>query len=136
MDVLPFPVEPSIARASLTERVHQIGRDVIAPAANDVDQSARFPAEAAEALRELELFSAYVPRRFGGLGLSIREIARLCEILGEYCGSAAMVFAMHQIQAACIVHHAARSAYFEQFLRDLVARQFLIASATTEIGVG
>jgi acyl-CoA dehydrogenase len=136
MDVLRFPAEPAIDRASLAERVHQIGRDVIAPAAGEVDAAARFPKEAADALRELELFSAYVPRRFGGLGLTIHEIARLCEILGEYCGSTAMVFAMHQIQVACIVHHAAGSPSFEQFLRDLVARQFLIASATTEIGVG
>jgi acyl-CoA dehydrogenase len=47
-----------------------------------------------------------------------------------------MVFAMHQIQVACIVHHARGSLYFEDFLRQLVDKQYLIASATTELGVG
>jgi acyl-CoA dehydrogenase len=121
---------------SLHARLHQIGRDVIAPASVEVDRDARFPREAFEELRAAELLSAYVPARYGGMGLDIAEIARLCEILGAYCGSTAMIFAMHQIQVACIVHHAAGSPYFDEFLRQLVARQPLIASATTEMGVG
>ena len=63
-------------------------------------------------------------------------MAQICELLGHYCGSTAMVFAMHQIQVACIVHHARGSVYFDEFLRQLVDRQHLIASATTELGVG
>jgi len=47
-----------------------------------------------------------------------------------------MIFAMHQIQIACVVHHYHNSDYFKQFLRDLVSDQYLLASATTEIGVG
>jgi acyl-CoA dehydrogenase len=34
------------------------------------------------------------------------------------------------------VHHARRSQYFQNYLRQLVDRQWLIASATTELGVG
>src|SRR5690242_9425156 len=122
--------------ASLAARVHKVGRDVIAPASDDVDHAARFPREAIDALKSLDLLSAYVPESHGGMGLGIIDIARLCEILGAYCGSTGMVFAMHQIQVACIVHHGQSSRYFDQFLRGLVARQPLIASATTEIGVG
>ena len=131
-DSVQSPVDP----ASLLARVHQVGRDVIAPAADAVDRAARFPSEAIDALKRLELLSAYVPRDLGGLGLGISDIARLCEVLGGYCGSTAMVFAMHQIQVACIVHHARQSRYFERFLAELVARQYLIASATTEMGIG
>jgi len=43
---------------------------------------------------------------------------------------------MHQIQVACLVHHARGSWHFERVLRELVAHQPLIASATTEIGAG
>ncbi|HXT14050.1 MAG TPA: acyl-CoA dehydrogenase family protein [Gemmatimonadaceae bacterium] len=120
----------------LLDRVHEIGRDVIQPAASSVDSCARFPQEGIDALRELKLLSAYVPEEFGGMGLSVIDIGRICEALGQYCGSTAMVFAMHQIQAACIVHHGQQSPYFEQYLRDLVDEQWLIASATTELGVG
>jgi acyl-CoA dehydrogenase len=43
---------------------------------------------------------------------------------------------MHTIQVACVVHHAQQSAYFRNYLLQLVEEQRLIASATTEVGVG
>jgi acyl-CoA dehydrogenase len=122
--------------ASLLERVHALGREVIAPAAQEVDRDARFPAEAIAALKEERLLSAYVPVEFGGLGLDVTQVSRLCEALGQYCASTAMIFAMHQIQAACVVHHGAASAFFRDYMREMAARQHLLASATTELGVG
>lgn len=101
-----------------------------------MDRDARFPRESIDALRELGLLSCYVPEELGGLGLSVSQVARLCEVLGTYCGSTAMIFAMHQIQVACIVHHALPSAYFQAFARRLVEEQLLLASATTELGIG
>ena len=101
-----------------------------------MDRDARFPNEALAALREAGLLSAYVPVEYGGMGLDIQQIARVCEALGHYCGSSAMIYAMHCIQVACVVHHAQESAYFRDYLRKLVEEQRLMASATTEIGTG
>jgi len=70
------------------------------------------------------------------MGLNIVQIARICEILGQYCGSSAMIYSMHMIQVACIVHHAGDSKYFKAYINKLVSEQRLLASATTEIGVG
>jgi acyl-CoA dehydrogenase len=120
----------------LLVRVNEIGREVIAVTAEDVDQKARFPTESISALKEIALLSAYVPRELGGMGLTVTEIAKVCEVLGHYCGSTAMIFAMHQIQVACIVHHALDSAYFRNYLKELVQKQLLMASATTEVGIG
>jgi acyl-CoA dehydrogenase len=47
-----------------------------------------------------------------------------------------MVFAMHQIQVACIVRHAHNAPFFRDYLRELAERQPLVASATSEVGVG
>jgi acyl-CoA dehydrogenase len=118
------------------ELVHEAGKKVIQPQASAVDRDARFPHEGMNALKELKLLSAYVPEELGGMGLNVVEIAKICEVLGQYCGSTAMVFAMHQIQVACIVHHGMSSNYFREYLREVVINQKLIASATTEIGVG
>jgi acyl-CoA dehydrogenase len=118
------------------QEVHAIGKEVLGPHAADVDRAARFPHEAFQALRQAKLLSAYVPRDFGGLGLNVTQIARICEVLGQYCGSSAMIFAMHQIQVACVVHHAQQSAYFQNYLREIAQHQRLLASATTELGVG
>ncbi len=120
----------------LLQKTHALGREVLAAHAGDVDRDARFPREAFDALRQARLLSAYVPRDHGGMGLNVVQIARLCETLGQYCGSSAMIYAMHQIQVACIVHHAQQTAYFRDYLRRLAEGQRLIASATTEVGVG
>jgi acyl-CoA dehydrogenase len=116
--------------------VHEIGQEVIAPAAIDVDAAARFPDEAFAALREEGLLGAYVPRQFGGMGLSMTEVSRVCEVMGHYCASTAMVFAMHQIQVACLAHHHGSQPFHRSFLAEVADRQLLLASATTELGTG
>jgi len=120
----------------LLQQVHVLGKDVLAKWSSEVDRDARFPREAIEALREARLLSAYVPADYGGMGLNVVQVARLCDALGQYCGSSAMIYAMHMIQVACVVHHAQQSAYFRRYLRQLVNEQRLMASATTEVGVG
>ncbi len=122
--------------ADVQALVEELGRTVVSEYASDVDEKARFPSEAFEAFKANKLLSAYVPEKFGGHGLSISELCKLCEILGAYCASTAMIYAMHQIQVACLVHHGQTSSWFQQYLRDLVEKQFLLASATTELGVG
>src|SRR2546421_644551 len=87
----------------LLQNAHALGRDVLGACAAEVDRDARFPAESFDALRQARLLSAYVPQDFGGMGLNVVQVARLCEALGQYCGSTAMIYAMHQIQVACVV---------------------------------
>lgn len=122
--------------ADLLTLVHAIGKEGLAPHAAAVDRDARFPAEALAAMRDAQLLSAYVPTKYGGMGLNIVQIAQVCEALGHYCGSSAMIYAMHCIQVACVVHHAQESPYFRDYLRQLVEEQRLMASATTELGTG
>jgi acyl-CoA dehydrogenase len=121
---------------ALLERVHAVGRGAAAPHAAAVDEAARFPHEAFAALKAEKLLSCYVPVELGGMGLGVGDVARICEVLGTYCANTAMVFAMHQIQVACIVHHALGAPYFQAFARRIVEEQLLLASATTEAGIG
>ena len=122
--------------SSFVASVERIAAEVAALHADDVDQQARFPTEAVDALKEIGALSALVPTELGGGGASTEEIAGACFELGRRCGAAAMVFAMHQIQVACIVRHRNRSEWFDNYLRDLVSEQRLIASATSEVGTG
>jgi len=122
--------EPTIVDVAIA-----IGADVVAPAAGAVDVEARFPREAFDALAQEGLLSALVPRHLGGRGSSISEVALVTEELARHCSSTAMVFAMHQIQAACLVRHG-RTPALLNLTRDLVERQLLLASATTELGIG
>jgi acyl-CoA dehydrogenase len=128
----PYPTDFT----TVLERVHAIGRGCVAPCAAEVDREARFPHEALEALKAEKLLGAYVPLEYGGLGMNVKELAQICEALGQYCASTALVYAMHQIQVGCLVHHGLGAAYFRDYVAELAAEQYLLASATSEMGVG
>lgn len=102
--------------------------------AADVDEHARFPTEAFAALREAGALSAAVPRRFGGQGCGMRELAQQCSALAHGCSASAMILAMHHIQVACIARHGPETPYFQSFMERLVREQLLIASVTSEVG--
>jgi acyl-CoA dehydrogenase len=113
-----------------------VGADIAARHADDVDAKARFPKESFTALREKKLLGILVPRSEGGAGADLAEVVSICHALGQACASTAMIYAMHQIQVACIVRHAAKNAWHRAFLQRLANEQLLLASATSEAGVG
>jgi acyl-CoA dehydrogenase len=123
-------------RTDLLESARAIAREVAAPFAESVDREGRFPAETIAAAREAGLLSALVPPELGGVGASMRDLAESCTIIGQACGSSAMVLAMHHIQVACIARHARGSAFFERYLRRIADEKLLLASVTSEVGVG
>lgn len=123
------------SRAELVALAHRLGSEVLAPAADAVDRDARFPTESIEAMKREQLLSVFIPVELGGGGCSITDLSAICQAFGQYCASSAMVFAMHQIQVACLVRHG-RTPYLQDYLRQIVRDQLLLASATTEAGVG
>ena len=131
-----MPVDSPSLSTELVEKAHNIGATIAGPAADAVDRDARFPTEGINALKKERMMSAFVPTEFGGLGCSVSDLSAICTALGQYCSATAMVYAMHQIQVACIVRHGQTSPYFKQYLTELTETEGLIASATSEIGVG
>ena len=115
-------------------QTQRIAQDVAAQSAGEVDAQARFPMESVQALRRAGLLSAPVPRALGGAGCSLGELAQLCASLAQGCASSAMVLAMHYIQVACIARHGQDSAFFRDYLHELVEHQYLLASITSEVG--
>ncbi|NKJ45295.1 acyl-CoA dehydrogenase [Burkholderia sp. SG-MS1] len=109
---------------------------VAAQFADAVDREARFPREAFDALKREHLLSAMVPTACGGAGLSLADIGAICETLAQGCASTAMVYAMHQIQVACVEAHGGESAWHRRLLAQLVEHQWLLASATSEETIG
>jgi acyl-CoA dehydrogenase len=106
--------------------------EAAATEAEAVDREARFPQKAIEAARKERLLGAQIPIEFGGEGASPSEVADMCYALGRACGSAGMIFAMHQTKVACLVRHGAGSGWHERLMRRVAAEQLLLASSTTE----
>lgn len=96
---------------------------------DDVDRAARFPREALDALKDARALSALAD------GVPFADVAEACRLLGRACSATAMVFAMHQIEVACLVAHD-EWAWGKGYLDDLRREQRLIGSVTSEIGTG
>lgn len=126
----------SPAGERLVAMATKIGTEVAAVHAGDVDRQGRFPEESLGAIADARMLSSFVPTELGGDGATMIDIVAACHVLGQYCSSTAMVFAMHQIQVACLVHHGLESETLREHLRLLAAEQRLQASATTEVGTG
>jgi acyl-CoA dehydrogenase len=61
-------------------------------------------------------------------------LAGICSEVAAGCGSSGLVLAMHYSQLSCLVRHGMTSVFFHRYLRDLVEKQHLIASITSEVG--
>ena len=117
--------EPLAARAARAAAI-------AAAHADAVDGEARFPAEAIAALKAEALLGILVPAGLGGEAAGAGDVADTCFRLGRACASTAMIFAMHQVKAACIVAHGMDSAWHREFLARMAREQLLLASSTTE----
>ncbi len=120
----------------LIAELARLADEKIAPAAADVDENSRLPHEAVEVMRELRLFSASLPEEYGGLGLAPPVLTEIASTLGRRCASSAMVYAMHEAQLESLRFGGAGNPHFDAILREIADQQLLIASVTSEAGIG
>ncbi|WP_067337011.1 acyl-CoA dehydrogenase family protein [Stappia indica] len=125
----------SATAMTLCERMRRVAA-IAATHADAVDTAARFPREAVDAMRQERLLGCQIPVELGGDGASVAEISELCTILGQACSAAAMVFAMHQIKVSSLVSHGEGDDWHRGFMARVAGEQLLLASATTEGGIG
>jgi acyl-CoA dehydrogenase len=119
----------------LSERAERAAA-IAAAHAEAVDADARFPLEAVAALKAESLLGIMVPTSLGGEGQSVSEVVDVCYRLGRACASTGMIYAMHQVKAACVAHHGLDSAWHRAFMGRMGSEQLLLASSTTEGGGG
>lgn len=121
-------VDPVFASAAFEEALRAAAEN-----ADDVDRQARFPKEAIAALRKAGALGCFLP---AGGNIRLEELVQATFELSRRCSSTGMVFAMHQIQVASLVRHGGDSPWMMAYIDRLIDEQRLIASATSEVGVG
>ncbi|MEE4010566.1 acyl-CoA dehydrogenase family protein [Roseibium sp. FZY0029] len=124
-----------ITAMGLADRAKRAAK-VASEYADKVDVEGRFPAEGMDALKAERLMGVMIRPEFGGEGATLTEVADICAILGQACSATAMTYAMHQIQIASLADYAVGSAWHEAFQKRICDEQLLIASATSEAGIG
>src|SRR3954469_20721933 len=106
--------------------------EIAAAHAGDVDANSRFPQEAMDALKAENLLGIMVPAELGGEEAKLADVVDVCYTLGRACSSTGMIYAMHQVKAACITHHGLENSWHRDFMSRMVDDQLLLASSTTE----
>jgi alkylation response protein AidB-like acyl-CoA dehydrogenase len=96
------PYAPREESLALVEKAAAIARDVAAPSAEDVDRRGRFPREALAALAEAGFYGLGVAPDAGGVGVDMRTLCAVVEVLAEACASTAMIFVMHALAVRAI----------------------------------
>ncbi|MEQ4717593.1 acyl-CoA dehydrogenase family protein [Nonomuraea sp. B19D2] len=122
-------------RESAAGACRELAKGVLAEHAAEVDRDARFPKEALRALRAHGLLAAAAPVERGGLGADVPALAGMAAALARGCGATAMIWAMHQVQLACLLA-CDEGAELREAVTRVVRDQLLIASATSEAGIG
>jgi acyl-CoA dehydrogenase len=122
---------PSPAPEKLSVRASRVA-EIAAGHADAVDKDGRYPREAMDALKAENLLGIMVSPDIGGEGATVADVVDICYTLGRACSSTGMIYAMHQVKAACIVHHGMDSTWHRAFMARMVEDQLLLASSTTE----
>jgi alkylation response protein AidB-like acyl-CoA dehydrogenase len=111
------------------QELDQIVNDIVAPKATEIDESARFPRAAVDALTKAGILSLTISPEYGGLGGSLRDAAHVVRSLSRACGSTAMVVMMHYSAVAALV-----AADRTDELTDIAANGSLSTLAFSEYG--
>lgn len=104
-------------------------RKVVEPAARDVDDRAKFPREAINALGRAGVLGLVVPARHGGGAKGLAEAVHVVEQLARVCGSTAAVLQAH-FTATAILNQCGSS----NVLEAIASGRHLSTVALSEVG--
>ncbi len=71
--------------------VKEFAAKEVKPLAREIDKKKEVPESIINRMRELGLFQSYIPRKYGGAGLSFSFLTRVIEELSKACPSTALV---------------------------------------------
>ena len=82
---------------ALREAVRAVCEDKIAPHAADVDDQARFPQEAYDALRATDFHAPHIPEEYGGVGADALATCIVIEEVARVCASSSLIPAVNKL---------------------------------------
>jgi alkylation response protein AidB-like acyl-CoA dehydrogenase len=87
----------------LRAAVRELAEDKIAPAAADVDESARFPQEALDALVASGFHAVHVPEEYGGMGADAISTCIVVEEVARVCASSSLIPAVNKLGSQLVI---------------------------------
>ncbi|MEW2222145.1 acyl-CoA dehydrogenase family protein [Streptomyces sp. NPDC006990] len=94
---------PSEEHEMLRDSVRALAEAKIAPHAAEVDEEARFPQEARDALVANDLHAVHVPEAFGGAGADALATVIVIEEVARVCGSSSLIPAVNKLGSLPVI---------------------------------
>ncbi|MET9294933.1 acyl-CoA dehydrogenase family protein [Streptomyces sp. NPDC003077] len=94
---------PSEEHDMLRESVRALAEAKIAPFAAEVDEEARFPQEALEALVANDLHAVHVPEAYGGAGADALATVIVIEEVARVCASSSLIPAVNKLGSLPVI---------------------------------
>jgi alkylation response protein AidB-like acyl-CoA dehydrogenase len=88
---------PSEEHEMLRQTVRELADAKIAPHAAEVDENARFPQEALDALVQNDLHAVHIPESYGGNGADALATVIVIEEVARACGSSSLIPAVNKL---------------------------------------
>ena len=121
--------------SKVLEKTEEVSKTVIARNTAATDKYAQWPEEGIRALQAAGLGGLTVPLEYGGLGHGTETLAKVCEIIGQYCASTSICFGMHCVGSAVI---ASKVTDFQQenYLTPICEGKHITSLSLSELGSG
>ncbi|MBQ9156717.1 MAG: acyl-CoA dehydrogenase family protein [Eubacterium sp.] len=121
-------------QSMLLDLVREFSQNEVAPLAEEIDRSGRFPLETVEKMVKVGLFGLNIPESYGGVGMS--EVCKVLAVseMAKACASTAEMYAVQLLVNAIISMNGNDAQKKEYFGRTLKGE--LGAFALTEPGAG
>jgi alkylation response protein AidB-like acyl-CoA dehydrogenase len=120
---------------ALRAAVRELVTDKVAPYAAQVDEDARFPQEAYDALRSADLHAVHVPEQYGGNGADALAACLVIEEVARGCASSSLIPAVNKLGSLPILLVGTEQQK-QQWLRPLAEGKALFCYALSEREAG
>ena len=95
--------QPSEEHEAVREAVRAISQDKIAPYAAQVDEDARYPQEAHDALVASDFFAPHVPEAYDGVGADALAVCIVIEEVARVCASSSLIPAVNKLGSMPVI---------------------------------
>jgi alkylation response protein AidB-like acyl-CoA dehydrogenase len=120
---------------AVREAARAVARDKIAPYAAAVDEEARYPQEAHDALVASDFFAPHVPEAYGGVGADALAVCLVIEEVARVCASSALIPAVNKLGSLPLMLAGSESVK-QRYLAPLAAGEALFSYALSEREAG
>jgi alkylation response protein AidB-like acyl-CoA dehydrogenase len=119
----------------IRDLVRTLAREQIAPRAAEIDESAEFPWDMVELMREHELFGLAFDEAYGGSGAGSLMLLVAVEEVSRACATTGLVLAVQEL-ASLALRLAGTDEQKNRYLPRLASGEWIAAYALTEAGSG